>query len=124
VFAGCSTCYEEALLSSAGGTGNRVWMLGWYVDKRNTMELLMKEENDKWVLKERINGKVVAKNKAISTILPNTFYRARVSFDGTQFVVTVDGVQLFTLTSHGSHNGTVGFQAKGTTASYGEIIVN
>ncbi|HSP69601.1 MAG TPA: Ig domain-containing protein, partial [Bryobacteraceae bacterium] len=124
VFAGCSACYMESTMQTAGGAGNRVWMLGWYVDSRNTMELLMKEETNKWILKERINGSVVAKQKATATINPNTLYRARVAFDGTQFQVTVDGTPLITLPAHGAHNGTVGFQAKKTVGTFGEVTVN
>lgn len=124
VFTGCSNCYVESTMMTAGGIGNRVWMLGWYVDKKNTVELMMKEENDKWVLKERINGAIVAKTKMISVINPNTFYRARITFDGTQFQVFIDGNLLMSLNAVGPHNGTVGFEAKGTVASFGEIIVN
>jgi hypothetical protein len=124
VFSGCSNCYVEATMQTAGGIGNRVWMLGWYIDKKNTVELMMKEENDKWVLKERINGAIVAKTKMISVINPNTFYRARITFNGTQFQVFIDGNLLMSLNAVGPHTGTVGFQAKGTAASFGEIIVN
>lgn len=124
VFTGCSNCYVESTMMTAGGIGNRVWMLGWYVDKKNTVELMMKEENDKWVLKERINGAIVAKTKMVSVINPNTFYRARITFNGTQFQVFIDGNLLMSLNAVGPHNGTVGFQAKGTVGSFGEIIVN
>lgn len=123
-FAGCSSCYMEGTLQSGGGTGSIVWMLGWYVDKKNTVELLMKEQNDKWLLKERINGAVVGKAKSLQPINPNTLYRARITFDGTQFQVFIDGNLAITLPSHGAHNGTVGFQAKGTIGTFGEVIVN
>ena len=48
-------------MSTAGGTKNVIWFLSWYVDDKNTMELLMKQETGKWILKQRANGTIVAK---------------------------------------------------------------
>jgi hypothetical protein len=127
VFAGCQLCSMEASMQTAGGLSNKLWLLGWYVDKKNTMELLMKEENERWVLKQRVNGRVVAKAKGIKTIDPNTAYAARIVFDGTSFQVFVDDFQtpLFTLTPQGSvPTGTVGFSVKNTTGSFDYVTVN
>ena len=112
-------------MMTAGGIGNKLWMLGWYVDKQNTMELLFKEENDKIVLKQRSNGAIVTKNKGSITLNPNVSYQVRVAFDGTIFTVFVDNSPLFTLTPAAPvPSGTVGFQAKNTTGSFGYITVN
>ncbi|MCI0613957.1 Ig domain-containing protein, partial [bacterium] len=125
IFQGCQICFQESSVMTAGGPGNRVWMLGWYIDKKNTMELLIKEENDKIILKQRVNGSIVAKSKGQLNILPNTTYVVRVSFDGALFSVLVDSVTLFTLTPIGTvPTGTIGFQAKRTTGSFGYILVN
>ncbi|HSP06006.1 MAG TPA: hypothetical protein VLR94_02460, partial [Acidobacteriota bacterium] len=124
VCAGCTNCSVEATMATAGGTGNRLWLLGWYGDKRNTMELMMKQETGKWILKERIHGSIVAKAKGSATIVVNQFYDVVIAFSGTTFTVTVDGTLLITLPAHGAHFGTTGFQAKGTTGSFGLINVN
>lgn len=125
IFAGCQTCFEESAIVTAGGVGNKIWMLGWYLDKKNTMELLFKEENDKIVLKQRANGVVVTKNKGTITLNPNTSYQVRVAFDGTIFTVYVDNTPLFTLTPKAAvPSGTVGFYVKATTGSFGYITVN
>jgi glucose/arabinose dehydrogenase/uncharacterized membrane protein len=125
VFGGCLNCTIQASLMTAGGPGNRVWLLGWYVDKNNKVELLMKEEKDVWVLKQRSGGSIVAKAKATATIDPNVAYAVVVSFDGTQFTVTIDGNTLITLTPKGTvPSGTVGFQAKDTTGFFDYINVN
>ncbi len=125
VFAGCLNCSISATMTTAGGIGNRVWLLGWYIDKKNTIELLMKEENDKWIVKHRSNGSIVAKGKGFATILPNVSYNVELSFDGTNFVLRVDGNVLVTLPAATSvPSGTVGFQAKNTTGSFGYILVN
>lgn len=125
IFSGCLTCTIQTSLMTQGGPGNRVWLLGWYVDKDDKIELLMKEEQDVWVLKQRIGGSVVAKTKASSTIDPNVAYAVVVSFDGTQFTVTIDGNPLISLTPKGTVPiGTVGFQAKATTGFFDYINVN
>ena len=125
IFTGCLNCTVQASMLTQGGFKNRVWLFGWYIDKNNRMELLMKEENDRWILKQRSGRKVVAKSKAISTIDPNVAYDVSVAFDGTQFTVSVNGTPLITLVPVGSvPTGTVGFQSKSTTGSFGYINVN
>ena len=125
VFSGCATCTLQGSLRTAGGSGNRVWLLGWYLDSNNYIELLMKEESDKWVLKQHSGGVVVAKQKGLQTIQPNTDYDAEISFDGTNFQVTINGQLLITMPKFGgtSPSGTVGFQVKATTGSFDFISV-
>ena len=125
IFTGCLNCTVQASMQTQGGFRNRVWMFGWYIDKNNRIELLMKEENDKWILKQRAGGRVVVKSKAISTIDPNVAYDVSVAFDGTQFSVSINGTPLITLVPIGVvPTGTVGFQNKSTTGSFGYINVN
>jgi len=123
-FAGCQICNVESQVTLTGGVNNKVWMLGWYVDKNNRIELLIKEEQDKVVLKQRSSGAIVTKQKASITISPNTPYIVRAAFDGNQFTVLVDGVSLFTLNPAASvPSGTIGYQVSNTSASFGYIQV-
>lgn len=127
IYGGCQTCSIETKMRSAGGAFNKVWMLGWYVDKKNSMELLMKEESDQWVLKQRVNGSVVAKGKGSKTINPNSDYAVRITFDGSSFNVFVDDfvTPLFTLTPQAIVPvGTVGFKVKNTIGSFDYVSVN
>lgn len=125
IFSGCVNCTIQTSLMTQGGPGNRVWLLAWYIDKNNKIELLMKEEQDVWVLKQRSGGHVVTKAKAEATIDPNVAYAVVLSFDGTQFTVSIDGNSLITLTPVGTvPSGTVGFQAKATTGFFDYINVN
>jgi glucose/arabinose dehydrogenase len=125
VFSGCLNCTIQTSLMTQGGPGNRVWLLGWYIDKNNKVELLMKEEQDVWVLKQRSGGSIVTKAKAAATIDPNVPYAVVLTFDGTQFTLSIDGNPLITLTAVGTvPSGTVGFQAKATTGFFDYINVN
>ncbi len=115
----------EALIKTNGGPGTRTSLLGWFADKRNLVELLMKEEEDRWVLKQRIGGKVVSKGKGIQSILPNTDYRARVTYDQTSnsFQVFIDGAMLFQINAASPPPGAPGVRVKATTSTFGEILV-
>jgi hypothetical protein len=125
VFLGCTTCYAETTMQTAGGFANRVWLLLHYIDKSNTIEVLMKEETDRWIIKQRVGKKVVAKAKVIQTINANVAYTVRALYTGTEYQVFVDGVQVLTLTPVGAiSGGTVGFRAKRTTGTFGYIEVN
>jgi hypothetical protein len=122
IFAGCANCSVEAVMRTAGGTGNRVWLLAWYQNKKQTVEVMMKEETDRWVVKQK-SGVVVAKGKAQSTILPNTDYLVRIIYNGSQFQLFIDNMLLLTLPSGTAANGTVGFQSKATIGTFGSITV-
>jgi hypothetical protein len=124
IFAGCQLCCVQTTIRTAGGPFSRVWIYTQYVDKANTIELLAKEENEKWILKERVGKSVVAKAKFISTIDPGVDYEVEVCFEGTQFNVTIDGASAMILTPASTvPSGTLGFAAKNTTASFGFINV-
>lgn len=115
----------EALMRTAGGPATRTSLLGWFVDKKNLVELLMKEDEDRWVLKQRQNGVVVSKGKVIQTILPNTDYRVRITMDQTTntFQVFIDGLFLFQINAFSPGTGAPGVRVKATTSTFGEILV-
>jgi choice-of-anchor B domain-containing protein len=125
-FNGCgSNCTVQTTMSTAGGSNNRVWLYSWYVDKKNTIELLMKQESGTWILKQKSDGRILAKQKALLPINPNQFYNVQLNFDGTQFNVSIDGNVVITMNAAGSvPTGTVGYQVKNTTGSFGSINVN
>jgi hypothetical protein len=124
-FSGCTACYGETIMRSAGGPFNRVWFLFHVQDKNNLVELMMDEGRDRWVLKHRINKRVVAKQKFASTIDANTDYTVRVRYDGTNFIATINGVDQITMAPGGSvTGGSVGFKVKATTGTFQRIEVN
>lgn len=126
VFSGCTLCSVQTTVSTTGGTGSKVYMLGWYVDKKNAVELIMNEERDKWILKQRVGGSVVAKAKVMQTIDPNVSYDVQVVFDGTQFQLFLSGNLIFTMPKAAGTKpaGTVGFRVKGTMADFERISVD
>jgi hypothetical protein len=124
-FGGCTVCYGETVMRSAGGPFNRVWFLFHVEDKNNLVELMMDEGRDRWVIKHRINKTVVAKQKFVSTIDANTDYLVRIRYDGTNYIVTINGVDQITLAPGGTvKGGSVGFKVKATTGTFQSITVN
>lgn len=126
-FAGCLDCSIASGMQSAGGDYNKMWLLGWYTDKRNTVELLMKQENNKWILRQRSNGTIVAKVKGLKTISPNTPYAVLLAFDGTDILLYVDDMVTPLAVLHPAVplvTGTVGYYVKSTIGTFGYILVN
>jgi hypothetical protein len=82
------------------------------------------KKKDKWILKHRLNGVVVSKGKANSTIDPNMSYNVQLNSSGAQLQLVVNGTILITLTPVSLTPGTVGFQTKGTTGIFGGVSVN
>jgi hypothetical protein len=109
----------------SGGTDMRVWLLTHYTDKRNTMELLFKEASDKVILKQRLNGSIVKKAKATVTLDQNVDYAVESVFDGTQFVISINGTPVINFTPAGQpFSGSVGLQTKNGTGAFNYLCVN
>lgn len=123
VFSGCSQCTVSAEMQTAGGPYNKVWLLAWYADKQDTVEVLMKQESNRWILRQRVHGVIVAKSKALIAIEPNTDYQVEVRYSAGVFTLSIDGVDAATIVATGTAFGTVGFQVKNTTGRFGYVRV-
>src|SRR2546426_10874851 len=101
------------MMTSRANDG-KIALLGWFVDKKNFMELSAAARTNLWTLRQQVNGNVVAKGKATKTIDANVTYTLRVVFDGATLDVFVDDLAtpLISLIPKGSVPvGTVGFSA-------------
>lgn len=123
-FNGCTNCYMETSIRTAGGSLNKIWFFPWYQNKSNTVEVLMKEESDKIILRQRVNGVIVSKGKASVVIVPNQFYTIRVNYTGSAFQLLVDGNVAATIPAPSQPFGSVGYQVKNTVGSFGHVMVN
>lgn len=123
-FAGCQNCTITATVSLSGGPNAKAWLLTHRVDSNNQIEVLLKEGQDKIVVKQRIGGVVVRKAKANVTLLPNTAYSVRVVHNGTNIQVFIDGSPVITLVTGAVSSGTVGFETKNNILTVSDICVN
>lgn len=122
-FAGCTDCSFETTVSTNGGPGNQISLIGWYTDKGNQVEVIMKQESGKFIVKQRAGGSVVAKAKGFATLNPNIFYTVNIAFDGSTFTLSVDGTVVATMPAAATPSGTLGLQAKRTTAHFDQVTV-
>lgn len=124
-FADCSDCSVEAEMETAGGDSrSRISLLAWWFGKQDFIEVLLKESQDRLVLRQRINGSVVAKAKAMVPINANQNYNVRVEYQNSAFHVFLDGVEKITMPASPPTTGTVGFLVKETTGTFGMIRVD
>lgn len=122
-FAGCTDCSFEATLSTSGGPGNQISLIGWYTDKGNQVEVILKQESGKIIVKQRSGGSIVAKTKGFTTISPNVLYAVKIAFDGSTFEISVDGNVVTTMPAAATPSGTLSLQAKRTTAHFDQVTV-
>jgi hypothetical protein len=120
-FAGCTMCTVSTTMQTIAG--GKVSLLAWHTGNSNYVELIMKEDKDRWVLKQRDQQHVVAKTKFKQVIDPGISYAVDVSFDGTNFQVLVNGTSIITMPAAATPFGTVGFKIKSTTGTFGFIQV-
>ena len=123
-FAGCTQCFMETSMQTSGGPLNKMWFFPWYQNKNNTVEVLMKDEANKWVIRHRVNGVIVSKGKGTGTITPGQFYTVRVNYTGSAFQLVVDGNVLTTIPAVSQPFGSVGYQVKNTIGKFGHVMVN
>jgi N-acetylneuraminic acid mutarotase len=126
VFSGCTNCIADFVVQSSGGPLSKVWIFGWYIDKKNSLELLMREDKDLWILKDRFNGSVVSKFKVSQQIVPNVPYNVRMSYDGNQVQVFIDDFQNAVISfvpTHSLSTGTVGLKVVNTDVRLENISV-
>ncbi len=126
-FGMCTDCSMEADIQ-INSQNARVSLLAWYKDKRNLIEIRLMEDKDKVLLKQRSNGKTVAKQKALLEIDPGVIYNVRASFDGYDIQVFINDNLLLLVSPVDLQNGNAGFRIKSVTglpvsASFDQVRV-
>ncbi len=102
-FAGCQICtniFEGVQFT--GGVSAQTFLNTNFVDKKNTLQLIIKENLDRAVLKFKSGGVTVGKAKGVFTFDPNTPYDFSVAYDGTTVTVSVNSNTLITMTPSSS----------------------
>jgi CSLREA domain-containing protein len=127
-FGKCSDCAMEADIRIDSADA-RVSLLAWYENKKNLVEIRLMEDRDKVLLKQRVNGRTVAKKKALYEIDRGVTYKVRTYFDGYEIQVFMDGVFLFTVPAADLPNGNAGLRIKSmsgvpVSASFEEVSVD
>jgi hypothetical protein len=99
VFTGCQNCTNTfTSIQFTGGASAKTFINSHFIDKQNTLQLIIKEDQDKAVLKLKNGGATLAKAKGLFTFDPNTPYDISIGYDGTTVTVSVNGNSLITMT--------------------------
>lgn len=119
VFTGCQNCTNTWTgVSFSGGLLGKTFLNSQFIDKRNTVQLLIKEGLDRAILKVKAGGRVIAKAKVIMTFDPNTPYDFATSYDGTTITASVNGTPVITLVpATAIPSGIVGVDSKNQTTT-------
>jgi hypothetical protein len=126
VFAGCgSNCIINTAFQTSGGLGSKVSLIGWYVNKANLIEVLIKEDKDRIIIRQRKDNTVVRKSSADFTINPNTVYSVKMIYDGTTITVLIDDTSpSLSIKPVGSLSGSVGIRSTNTTSIFTHMCVD
>jgi hypothetical protein len=119
VFTGCQDCTNTwEGVSFSGGLLAKTFLNSQFIDKRNTIQLLIKEGLDRAILKVKAGGATVAKGKVLMTFDPNTPYDFTVDYDGTTITASVNGTPVITLVPASAiPSGIVGVDSKNQTTT-------
>jgi hypothetical protein len=126
VFTGCQLCINNFDgVQFTGGVFGKTFLNSHFVNKSNTLQLVIKENLDRAVLKFKVGGATVDKAKALFTFDPNTPYDISIGYDGTTVTVSVNGSTLITMT-HSSNvlSGIVTVESKFQTTMMDSFCSN
>lgn len=123
VFGGCLNCTQRTAVRFGPEANGVAWLYGWYQDKQNTIEVLMKNKNDKIILRQRAGNKIVSKVSVPFVLQPLTEYTVELGYDGAVITLIIDGGPVLNLTPVQPVAGTVGFAAKGGGISFDFVEV-
>lgn len=113
-FDGCDLCALQTTFRLMTASA-QLSVFGWYQDEWNNVEFVMKDNNDRATLKEKIGGSIVAQSSVSLPITDNVDYEIEMRYDGSDFTVFVNSQLLTTLASAGSPFGRPAFKVKSTT---------
>ncbi|HSE43056.1 MAG TPA: putative Ig domain-containing protein [Acidobacteriota bacterium] len=126
VFSGCSFCTIRTSFQMTSG-GIKPWLrfIGWHQDQENRVELLIKPNEGKWILRQRHEGRIAARKKISFVVNPVTFYDVAIRFEGNLLRLLINDVEVLTLppVPQSNPSGTVGFELKAATGTFQSIMV-
>jgi hypothetical protein len=119
----CFVCTIETVIETAGGAGNQVSVIGWWVDWKHYVELRMDEGGNRWSLAQRAEG-VTSSVKVSKAINPFQSYHVKMDFDGTHYHVWVDDELLLTVAPAVTPQaGKLAMLVKSTTATVRSVRI-
>lgn len=116
---GCTVCTFEARVATGGG---QVAFNTWYQNNGNALVVSFSSAG-KWNVEQRAGGVVVAKRRALRAVVAGQWMVIKAAYDGTNFIVSVDGAELLTLHSAAVPYGNMIFKAQSTSIKVDWVVV-
>lgn len=123
-FAGCGKgCSILTTMQSSGGVGNSITLLGWFSDRKNTIEVVMKEDQDEFVLRQKKDGVILVKDTASFPIQIGLDYQLRVLYDGDRVKLQVNQQSIAKIKPVGRIFGSIGFETRKTVSRHNYVCI-
>jgi hypothetical protein len=119
----CSRCTLETAAKIAGGPGARLIIHAWRQNAGNRVELSVREDTNKWKLRQWVNGKVIASKSKTFPLDPDTIYRIKIRYDGSKFKLWVDDTLVMSLNSNTPPAGSAAFELENTAGSFDYLLI-
>ncbi|HSE43368.1 MAG TPA: hypothetical protein VLH08_21590 [Acidobacteriota bacterium] len=123
----CITCNVHFRVKSSGveyaGVSPKMWVVLWYTDNKNYIDLLIKPESNKAILRQRVNGVIARKDKVDIVLEPFGGYSFDLEKSGSLLNLRKEDGTLTSIPLMGNFSGKFGFQAKGTYGYLSEFAV-
>lgn len=119
---GCTICTLETTVQMDTADG-KVSLLGWYEDKKNTVELTLMEKKNKVLLKQKVNGTTVKKDSFAFVLDTSISYKVKIGYSGGNFQVFFNDNLVRTVSAGGVPYGNFGFRVQGCSARFANIHV-
>ncbi len=116
--AGCEVWGKIAASNTFGLAAEiHVRLIGWFVDNQNNVSITLKPEQDKAVIRQKVDS-VGFRQDIDFPLDQDVTYTARITFDGTDFDFYLNGNHLGSLANNaaGTPFGTVGVQSRNADA--------
>ena len=115
------TITTEVMFASGGEPKSKGWIYTHWVDKKNTVEVLIDPVKGRVTIKQRA-GVVIQKARGNFAFALDTLYEVAINYDGTDYEVSVDGTSVVTLVPAGTlPSGILGFASRGFDTSVNSI---
>lgn len=110
----CDTCdVTTSLLNTSNDFDSRMWLYTNQIDKKNRIEIKFLMLRDKVVLIDKFAGTRRGKAKADVVLDPNVFYLLQTTYDGTNYIVSINSTPVIIYPITGLQAGDQGIAGKG-----------
>ena len=96
--------------------------MGWFVDKKNVVEIRLMDQKDKVLLKQKSAGHTATKTSFSTPLQNGVVYNVRAAYDGSNLQVFLNGTQIINVIAGAPPSGKIAFRIKGASLTTADIL--